>query len=315
MIEIKGDDPEPLSITVDADQCRWRIRGTLTGPNSQPLAGIEVLARGDHGQASASTEIDGSFEVAASRPGSCKISAELGGCRIDWPGVDPPAENLDPAEIQPVDRDVTGSHFRILDDPCLRLAGRLLGANGEGIEDAFVYVRADGLRVKSRTDSTGAFHFALSEPGDYRMYAFLDGCWLHYASDGVKASWNDLTPISISTLDVRDRVLQLARDMCTLRISGRLLNAACTPRSGLYVATSDVGRHGGNSPSADGACAFPVPAAGARRLSVTNDGCQIYCAVNSSTGEENRARSIRVARLDITAVEFQLPAPPSSACE
>ena len=72
-------DPPPLTITVDADKCRWRIRGTLTGPDDKPLAGIEIRARGDHDEVRSQVrEVRRHFRRVATSSGSYQLSVETG---------------------------------------------------------------------------------------------------------------------------------------------------------------------------------------------------------------------------------------------
>ena len=82
LIEIGSSQPESITITVDADRCRWQISGSLSGPDDLPLAGLQVRAHGDGSATPVRTELDGSFSFVATRPGAHQLSVFLGGCRL-----------------------------------------------------------------------------------------------------------------------------------------------------------------------------------------------------------------------------------------
>ena len=112
LIEISGSQPEPITITVDADLCRWRIDGALSGPDDLPLAGIEIRAKTEDSSTSVRTELDGSFSFLATEPGSYQLSADLGGCRLYWNADDPTWTEEHAGAIDVVNRDVTDIQLR-----------------------------------------------------------------------------------------------------------------------------------------------------------------------------------------------------------
>ena len=102
--------------------------------------------------------------------------------------------------------------------------------------------------------------------------------------------------------------------MCTLRISGRLLNSDGSPRSGLFARAQGEAGEGGDWPSSDGAFSFTVPSAGSYRLAVWIEGCRVHYAGAGEAGGHNQARTLSISDADITGVEFRLPEDPALIC-
>ena len=108
--------------------------------------------------------------------------------------------------------------------------------------------------------------------------------------------------------------MQLSESMCVLRISGVLLNADGSPKSGVWVSASAVAGSGGAQSGSDGAFSFAVPGRGSYRLSVWIDNCSIYRRGDRSTTNWNSATTISITNADVTDVEFRLPTNPGSLC-
>lgn len=314
LIEIGSSQPESITISVDAGRCRWQVAGTLSGPDDLPLAGLQVRAHGDGSVTSVRTELDGSFSFVAIRPGPFQLSVYLGGCRLYWNANGPTANAEQAADIQVLSRDVSGLRFQVLKDPCTRISGRLQDANGDGLANVNLYAQAEGPRTATYTDAAGSFRFALPEPGEYRIYGFLNGCVVRYRDGSATGVWHDATPITLSEDDVTGIVMTIPADMCTLRISGTFLNADGTPKTGIWIGASGESGSGGARPADDGSFSFAVPGPGVYDMWVTIDGCEIYFAGSGKTGAKSERRSLNITRSDITGIEFRLPEDPASVC-
>ncbi|MYE07130.1 MAG: carboxypeptidase regulatory-like domain-containing protein [Chloroflexi bacterium] len=314
LIEIGSSQPDPIAITVDADQCRWRVAGTLIGPDNQPLSGIEVRAQRDGSSSSVRTETDGSFSFVATRPGAHQLSVFLGGCRL-YRGADGLAgTEQHAAPVAVVNRDITNIRFQVVEDPCTRITGWLLDQDGEAIRNNPVNVVADDQRLEVRTDSTGRFRVGLTRAGQLYVYSWLDGCLLYFGDQAATGKWHERKIIDLSERDVSGLRFQLQPDMCTLRISGKFLNADGSPRTDTWVGASGESGRGGDWPAGDGTFSFAVPGPGVYNMWVTVEGCEIYYAGHGKTGAKSETRSFNLTRADVTGVEFRLPEDPASVC-
>ncbi|MDE2894032.1 MAG: carboxypeptidase-like regulatory domain-containing protein [Chloroflexota bacterium] len=314
LIKVGSSQPDPIAIAVDADQCRWRIAGTLSGPDNLPLSGIEVRAQREGSSTLVRTERDGSFTFVATQPGSYQLSADLGGCRLYWSAGDPSWIEEQAGTIEVVNRDIADIRFRAEEDPCVRVMGWFLDAAGDAIANVQINAVADDHRANDRTDSSGRFSIALVEPGAYRLDTWLDGCRLYHGRGGATGIWQERQTVDVTDHDVSGLVFQLQPGMCTLRISGRFLNADGTPRTGIWIGASGESGRGGDWPAEDGTFSFAVPGPGVYDMSVTVDNCEIYYAGNGNTGSKSESRSFNITRSDLTGVEFRLPQDPASVC-
>ncbi|MDE2966626.1 MAG: carboxypeptidase-like regulatory domain-containing protein [Chloroflexota bacterium] len=314
LIEIGNSQPEPIAITVDADQCRWQIVGALAGPDDQPLAGIEVRVQRKGNSTAVRTELDGSFTFVATEPGPYQLSADLGGCRLYWNADLPTWTKERAGTIEVVNRDIAGIRFQAEEDPCTRITGWLLDSKGEAIEDAQINVVAVDQSVEVRTDSTGRFRAGLTKAGQLYVYSWLDGCLLYLGAQGATGKWHEREIIDLSEHDVSGLLFQLQPGMCTLRISGKLLNADGTPRNGVWVGASGESGRGGDWPADDGTFSFTVPGPGVYDMWATIDNCEIHYAGNGKSGAKSERRSFNIIRSDITGIEFRLPQDPASVC-
>lgn len=152
------------------------------------------------------------------------------------------------------------------------------------------------------------------EPGLYRVSAQLDGCTIYYQRSGAISSYGEATEVEVANSDVTDITLQLAEGMCELRISGTLLSADDTPRSGQWVNADGNAGNGGAQTAADGSFSFAVPASGSFRLYVHVDGCLIMLGSRGATNDWNSAEQITVSNADVTGLEFRLPEDPATFC-
>ena len=310
LIEVGSSDPPPLTITVDGDRCRWRISGALTGPDDAPLAGVEVRAQGNSRSISARTEIDGSFELAALAPGTHQLFVNLDGCRLYWGPVSPTTEQSRAGDIEVVDQDVDDIRFEVSSNPCITISGYLLAADGSSIEGVRIHAKVSGGNTGGRTDANGRFEIGLSGPGEYYLYTFIDGCRVYYRETRATGAFADRSLITVSEGDVSSIVFQLQEEMCTLRVSGTLLNADESPKSGVYVRAQDGPRLGGDWPDKDGSFTFTVPAAGSYKLNVTVDGCRVYYGGDGVSGGGDQARALSLSRSNVSNIRFVLPENP-----
>ena len=314
LIEIGSRQPEPIGITVDADQCRWSIAGALSGPDGQPLAGIAVRARKGESSTTVGTELDGSFSFLATEPGTYQLSADLGGCRLYW-NADVPAWTEEQAgTIEVINRDIADIQFQVEEDPCTWITGWLLDPSGVAIRNIQINVVADEQSLEVRTDSTGRFRAGLTKAGQLHVYSWLGGCLLYLGDQGATGKWHERKIIDLAGHDVSGLLFRIQPEMCTLRISGKFLNADGTPRTDTWIGASGESGKGGDWPANDGTFSFTVPGPGVYDMWVIVDNCAIYYADNGESGAKSENRSLNLTRSDITGIEFRLPQDPASVC-
>ena len=315
LIKVETSAPSPLTIVVDADKCRWRLGGVLYGPDDEPLPGIQVQAQNGGDWTSARTDAEGSFTITVPEPGQYRVSTRIDGCTLYYKRGGAVTKHQQATRITINDRNVTNVNFRLRSGQCsAKITGRLLDADGQTITDANVWAQNDDGSSWARTDSGGSFSITLPEHGRYRVSARVDGCTIYYRPGGTTALYRQATQIRVSDSDVSDVTLQVAQGMCEHRISGKLLNADGSPRSGQWVSAGGNAGGAGASTAADGSFSFAVPANGSCRLSVWIDGCSIIHGSRGPVKNWSSASQVRVSNADVTGIEFRLPEDPSTFC-
>ena len=314
-IEVGGIQPEPITIAVDADRCRWQISGHLVGVNGEPLGGLLLIARSEDDQQTVRTESDGSFEFVTRSPGTFSLQANLGGCLISWRNDGSAQTGNAASPIQVENSSIRSIRFVIPERTCLWFDGVLLNADGEGIAGVNIYAQQNSERVRSRTDAAGAFTLPLTETGDYYLYTFPDGCRVYYRADGATGQRSERTIVTAADDDTVVLSIRLPDDMCTRRVEGQLLNADGSVKAGLYVAATGPSGYGSDRSGDDGVFSFAVPEVGPYRLSVTIDGCQIFYADAGAVNDSEQALTVQIGSRDVSGIRFRLPEDPAPLCD
>ena len=291
-----------------------KLVGTLSG-NIEPLpAGLRLRAIRDDGLESLYYEIgrDGSFTVDIPHRGSYRLLLELNGgtCYYREPsatGLASEAQLLSvgPGEVR------EGLNFRIPSYGCgLRLAGRLLGANGVAVQGALVtavHVQ-DGSLAGSSTGQEGYFEITVPEPGVYRLRASINGCMVYYSTRGAIGSSFEATQIAVSESGNTSLRMQVGNSTCRRSISGRLVNADGSPRANeLVSAGSFVGGGSWAETDLNGAFTLSVPEAGTYLLLTRVDDCSVFHRAGGATSDATEATRIDVSTSDIQDIEFRVP--------
>ena len=205
---------------------------------------------------------------------------------------------------------MTGLRFQLAAGICsTQIRGVLLDADGESMEDVWVYANTDGGNASARTDADGAFAITVPEAGGYRLRMSIDGCSVYYVRGGATSSWEAASLIRVADEDVTGLRFQLAAGMCSTQVRGVLLDADGNGIGGVNVNANDgAGSNANARTDADGAFAITVPAAGRFRVSARVDGCTVYYASNRVTGSRNSAVQIRIGDADVTGIQIRIPA-------
>ena len=318
----------PLDLS---DLCPHAIRGRVVTEGGQVLPGLIVTFESETNQAgfgrwglphtnspSTYTDADGRFEflVPASAQGTVNVGLSEG-CEV----------SRDIRSVSTTDREVGSSNqpkmrgeyeIEIADGRCgFRISGVVVDTEGNGLDGIQVGALPEqvGPRAWHRVEKGGSFSITLPLPGSYRVSAHIEGCRVYYRRNGATTKRNEAELLEVSDSDISGIRMQLSDGMCELRMSGKLLNADGSPRSGLWVnAWSDAGS-GGAWTGDDGSFSFIVPSKGSYRLSVWISGCDIHHGSHRATTNHNSAVQIVVSNADITGIEFRLPENPATFCD
>lgn len=312
-------DQRRLSISLTEDICVWRISGTLLGPDGEPLSSVAVRSESDAAWVDGRTDARGLFEITVPKPDSYRVSLWLAeqDCWVYYRQGDSPGSRNQATELSIDDQDVSGIRFRLSEGLCsTKISGRLLDANGAPIPDASVWAKGeDGGHGYDGTNSDGKFSISVSEPGQYRVAARVDGCTIYFRRGRAPGTYRQATLVRVSDSSVPGITLQLDEGMCERRISGRLLNADGTPHANRWVWADGREGHGGAETGVDGSFFFAVTASGTYRMGTHFGDCLIRHGNRGPTKRWESAKQIRVDNEDVTGIEFVLPERPESFCD
>ena len=316
-IRISDADVTGLRFQFPAGACSTRISGVLLNAEGNPLEAVNVNANDESGSnAGAWTDADGSFSITLPLAGLYRLRAWFSGCPVYYKPGDATTKRDDASEIRISDSDVTGLRFQFPAGACsTKISGRVLDAEGSGIANTWVYAQPDGgSSTTDQTSADGSFSITLPQAGSYRIFARVMGCSAYYIRGGGTGSYNQATAIRVSDSDVSGIRVQLREGMCELRISGTLLDADRSPKSGVWVSASGSGGNGGALSGTGGAFSFAVTGGGSYRLAAWFDNCPIYRRGDSSTTDRNSATEISITNADVSGVDFRLPRNPGNLC-
>ncbi len=318
IVEVGNEDLTRLLFKLPDKACELTISGLLVRADGNPIADTSMYARlADGTSVWARTASDGSFSVNLPKPGAYRLEASINGCWVYYRPETATMERNAGSFVQIDDVEVAGLQFTLPTGVCaVRVSGTLVDAHGTPIGDANVRAQLDGGAGASvRTVADGTFTVTVPKAGAYRLSMRVDGCTIYYARDGATGSYQQSTLVPVSDVDVVGIEIRLSEGMCERRVSGKLLNADGTPRSGQWVSASGDAGQGTAWTAADGSFSFTVPRNGTYRMNVYIDGCSIYLGNRGPARDRNSARKITVSSTDVTGIEFRLPADPSTFCD
>lgn len=308
---------EELSIVVSEDSCVWQIQGMLTDAEGNGISNHWIYTSLDTGGGpSMQTQADGTFSATVPAAGRYRLWTRIDDCTVYYRSGEAPGGRQQATQLHVQDSDVTGIRFQLTEGLCsTRITGTLLDAAAKPIANTRVYAWCEkGDGSSALTDSEGVFAITVHEAGQCRVSVWVDGCSIYYRGGHAPGSLQHATQIQVDDSGTSDITLQLAEGMCEHRISGRLLNADGTPRSGQWVGAIGNAGDGGAHSAADGSFSFAVPGNGSYRLSVWIDDCSIRLGNRGPTTDYWSAREVRVSNADVTDIEFRLPEDPASFC-
>ena len=316
-IVIAGSDVDGINFMISETACSAGISGRLLDADGQPISDAWVNVRsesswgpGDH------TDADGAFDISIADSGQYFVQAQINGCWTYYRrGSATP--NQKQASWISVDDDVASVVFKLAPDQCsTKIAGTLLDADGAPITSTSVWIGDGNLHSSTETDDSGAFVITAPKAGRYRVTARIDGCHVYYRSGGITGKWASATQLRVSDDDLTGLTMRLDEGMCEYRISGRLLNADGSPRSGRWVHAEGNNGSGGAESGADSSFSMVVTTNGTYRLSVGTEfgDCRIRYRKSGPTKGWESATGITISNKDVTGIEFRLPADEELFC-
>ena len=309
-IRIADADVTGLRFQLPAGACSTKISGLVLDAEGNGIASAWVHAQID-GRSSTGhqTSADGSFSITLPEAGGYRLSISIDGCPAYYARGGATSSREAASLIRVADQDVTGLRFQLAAGMCsTQVRGVLLDADGESMEDVWVYANTDGGNASARTDADGAFAITVPEAGGYRLSISIDGCPAYYARGGATSSREAASLIRVADEDVTGLRFQLAAGICSTQIRGVLLDADGESMEDVWVYANTDGGNASARTDADGAFAITVPEAGGYRLRISIDGCSVYYVRGGATISWEAASLIRVADQDVTGLRFQLAA-------
>ena len=323
LLVVNGATLRNVRFTVAADACRHKLRGTVRGPDGEPLAGIRARLLSSQAWEGALTDSDGTFSVIVPQDGYYRIYLQLsyrihldlvGRCLVYFvDGGSVTAYSQAASLVRVVGAD-THIDIQVPENICVNtISGRLLEASGEPMAG----VRVDMLPTDdvhsflARTDSVGSFSVVVPRDGDYHIGIWpTENCNIYVASAGVTADRDMAATVRVAGRNVRGNItITVPNGWCEHTISGRLLDASGRAMAYVYVNAYQTTSTNQSATLTDSAGMFSVPVSqdGIYRIRVEPvESCIVYYADGGVTADGDLASLVRVAGKDVQ-VEIRVP--------
>ena len=310
-----------VRFTVAVDTCRHELRGTVRGPDGEPLAGIRARLLSSQAWEGALTDSDGTFSVIVPQDGYYSIYLQLsyrihldlvGSCLVYFvDGGSVTAYSQAASLVRVVGAD-THIDIQVPENICVNtISGRLLEASGEPMAG----VRVDMLPTDdvhsflARTDSVGSFSVVVPRDGDYHISIWpTENCNIYVASAGVTADRDMAATVRVAGRNMRGNIT-VPDGWCEHTISGRLLDASGEPMTGVHVNMFQTTGTSQSAARTDSAGMFSVPVSqdGIYRITVEPvESCSVYYADGGVTADRDLASLVRVSGKDVQ-IEIRVP--------
>ena len=316
-----------FDITVDDfydEFAEWRaglaansVKGRVIGPDGEGLPYVKVVGRSQHlpdahhyDYTEVLTDGQGNFDLAVNELGVIQVGVDLGGCEVYYTSSGA-VYNWEHAEMLTTSaRGVERIALAVTDETCVwRINGVLVDPDGKPLSNVRVLAESESARVGDSTDAEGVFEIAVPLPDSYRLSMWLDehDCRVYYRHGAPAGSWNQATQVNIENRDVSGLQFQLIDGLCSLRITGWLLDANGDPIPDVSVwANSDDGAHGSAGTDSDGGFSVAISEPGRFRVGARINGCTIFHRRGGVTGIWDQATLVRVSSKDVSEITLQL---------
>ena len=321
LLVVNGATLRNVRFMVAADACRHKLRGTVRGPDGEPLAGIRARLLSSQAWEGALTDSDGTFSVIVPQDGYYRIYLDLsyrihldlvGSCLVYFVNGGRVTTYGRAASLVRVVGADTHIDIQVPENVCGNtISGRLLDASGEPM----VGVRVDMLPTDdvhsylARTDSVGSFSVVVPRDGDYHISIWpTEDCAIFVASAGMTADRDMAATVRIAGGDIRGDIT-VPDSWCGHAINGRLLDASGRAMAYVHVNVYQTTNTNQSATHTDSAGMFSVPVSqdGIYRITVEPvESCSVYYADGGVTADRDLASLVRVAGKDVQ-VEIRVP--------
>ena len=213
LISVSDSGVKNVKFKLASGMCATKISGRLLDAEGNGIADTWVFANKQGGNWSAQTDASGSYSITVPTAGSYRVSTRIDGCNVNYRSNGVTGRIDRATEIRIRDESIEGIDFQIPDDMCIyRISGRLLNADGSPRANQWLTANSSVGSSGVRTGPDGSFDFAVPGTSSYRMYVWIDGCWIYHGSRGPVKTWNSARQIIVSAKDVSGIEFRLPED-------------------------------------------------------------------------------------------------------
>ena len=316
-IQITDTHVDGVTISVPANTCRWRIRGTAVDYDNVPLSGSQVRAYGDDGiQSYSDIGADGSFSITVPNSGSYRLGVWFDNECYVYYHPSAAVSFLDDASLlHVVNADVTGVRIVAPERRCgWTIEGTISHADGTPItsmtNSRSISAETIGDVDWSGTiDKNGAFKVKVPTDGSYRLRIWLnDQCAVFYRSDEATAEYDLADLVEVKGDNVTGLQITVPDRICGWRITGRVIDSDGNAVGDSAHAIAEDRTVFVRSISGAGLFNILVPTRGSWRLEIRLDeGCSMYHHVDGAVSTEDAASLLVIADDDLTGVDVVMP--------
>ena len=326
LLAVSGRTMRNVKFTVPVGACLHELRGTVRGPDGEPLMGMLVsldsMVAGTWVlTAWALTDSTGTFSVSVPQGGSYLIGIKVAEDCFVYHTDNGVTAGRDLASLVRVTGADVGIDLRVPGGVCYNtISGRLLDSSGGPMADVYVGAvstvdqEISATRfLETHTDNSGIFRITVPQDASYRIdISLTNGCFVYYVDGGVTASHDLASLVRVAGADI-DIDIHIPEGLCST-IAGRLLDASSRPMAGMEMVVESAAAYGGaiwTTTDSTGVFSFTVPQDGSYRISIElTEDCLVYYADSGVTARHDLASLVGVAGANI---DIRVPEP-EDAC-
>ena len=296
-----------LRLRLSEQHCVWRINGRVVDRGNVLPASQQINVDTGHANGNAAIGSDGRFSITVPVSGVYLMRVYIDECGYYYNESATSGSRDNATDIVVVDSDVDGINFVISETACSAgISGRLLDADGQPMSDVWVNVRTESSwGPGDHTDADGAFDISIADSGLYILQAQINGCWTYYRRGSATPNQKQASWISVDDEVVRV-AYRLPRGLCSINITGKVLDANGDPITKAQVFAESDDKHAWGDVMPNGSFSVTVPESGRYRVTARIDGCDVRYRRGGVTGRWDLATQVRVSDEDVTGLTIQL---------